>query len=178
MKFMKIALSVVAIAAIATIYGTGAFVSQTHGMDNTVDGFLVISNAEMAQQVGGQFVNQKEGKQEIIPGEDYSKHCDGLNDCLRPNMNRKEFIRDYYVCDHCPPPVNIYNLIPINFFNRDFHWPKYSRFKEDGITRYKVPKIVIVNCKFTDDGECKVSPDIHENGPKKNSCERLVGFCD
>ena len=167
MKFMKIVLSVVAIAAIATIYSTGAFVSQTPGLDNTFDGFLAISNAEMAQQVGGHHRNPDEGIKKRIDGQDYSKHCDasGGNVCLLENHHRKEFRAPFYVCDNCLPPVYLVNT---NDWKFSLPYPKYS-------SDFEVPEIIIITCHFNKDGECE--PKVSFGLKDRESCEKFVGAC-
>ena len=170
MKFMKIALSVVAIAAIATIYSTGAFVSQTQGMDNTVDGFLVISNAEMTQQVGGQFIELSTGIPFYIPeGKVPDKFCDGRIACRK--RNHKTYINaSYYVCDNCLPPLNIFNLYQWN-------WPKYSRLGEDG-RGIKIDKQIIVTCRLNEEGICEVHKEPYGPGGEHTTCTRYVEPCD
>lgn len=167
MKFMKIVLSVVAIAAIATIYSTGAFVSQTPGMDNTVDGFLAISNAEMAQQVGGHHIVPDEGIKKKIDGQDYSKHCDesGGNVCLKSDHHRKEFNAPYYVCANCLPRVVLFNIN-----NCTFSLP-YARYSDD----FEVPEKIIITCYFNDEGDCE--PNVSKSLKKRDSCEKFVGVC-
>lgn len=51
-------MSILAIAVIATIYSTGAFVPQTHGVEKTVAGLEALSDAEMTQQVGGPWTSK------------------------------------------------------------------------------------------------------------------------
>ena len=172
---MKIVLSVVAIAAIAMIYGTGAFVPQTHGLDNTVAGFLAISNAEMAQQIGGHHTEPREGEQKLIDGGDFSKHCDANNVCYKPDHHRKEFDASYYVCTDCPPDdedelnTNVNTNLNANIIS------KYSRFKANGKRNYIHSK-VIVTCYFNAEKKCEPRTT---KGGKKNlqSCEVLVGTC-
>lgn len=53
MKTIRIALSILAIAAVVAIYSTGTFVPETQGIEDTVADLVVLSDAEMAQQVGG-----------------------------------------------------------------------------------------------------------------------------
>lgn len=50
---MKIVLSILSILTMLAIYSTGAFVPESQGMVDTVAGLKVLSNAEMAQQMGG-----------------------------------------------------------------------------------------------------------------------------
>ena len=50
---MKIVLSILSILTMLAIYSTGAFVPESQGMADTVAGLKVLSNAEMAQQMGG-----------------------------------------------------------------------------------------------------------------------------
>ena len=178
---MKIALSVVAIAAIATIYSTGAFVSQTHGMDNTVAGFLAISNAEMAQQVGGE-PDPSEGIPFHKPREDHGKWCSnelGFVNCKtrRPGEeNVKKVSNSHYMCDPCRPPINTINVF--NLFNlHNVHWPKFSRLAEDGITDFQpTPKSLRLECKLGDDGKCFIT----ETGIEGTwgNCLRWIGICD
>ena len=171
---MKFALSVVAIAAIATIYSTGAFVSQTPGLDNTVEGFLAISDAEMAQQVGGQHVQPREGLQKYVAGDpvpDENAYCVKDNGCARGKKNkRKDLNRHYYECEPCIPPV---------YYNECNHvsiWPKHSRMQPNG-THYWVPAKFRVSCHKNPDGECKLHTSILSSGDQVNSCERPVGQC-
>ena len=58
MKTVRIALSLLAIVAVAAIYSTGAFIPETNGMADTVAGLTVLNDAEMAQQVGGPWTSQ------------------------------------------------------------------------------------------------------------------------
>ena len=174
MKFMKIALSVVAIAAIATIYSTGAFVSQTHGMDNTVAGFLVISNAEMAQQVGGDHPGYSKGiplyyrETPEVPG----NYCAGIRECYE--QDRKMEVRGAYaICAPCMPPLNIFN-------RWQWNWPEYTRLEADG-SRIKVPKFYIVTCVFENQIEnlnCKVNKQHNTLNGWQDDCSRYLGDCN
>lgn len=178
MKFMKIALSVVAIAAIATIYSTGAFVSKTPGLDNTVDGFLAISNAEMAQQVGGEN-GPSEGIPFYKPRQDHGKWCSnkpGYVNCktnFPGEENVKKVRNAYYMCDPCRPPMDI-NLFNIQL--NDVHWPKYSRLTEDGEDYSPTHKRLRLECRLGDNGKCF----IHETGIDGTfgNCLRWIGICD
>ena len=118
MKTMKIALSIVAIAAIAAIYSTGAFVPQTHGIENTFEGFLVISDAEMAQHVGG----PDEGIQRVNhsgPDQDVASCGSSNPDC---NIDRQVRDATLYACDNCP--ASVFD----NYDNTWHHADKYSYY--------------------------------------------------
>ena len=55
---MKFVLSILSILVVIAVYSTGAFVSESQGMTDTVAGLAVLSDAEMAEQVGGSFRNK------------------------------------------------------------------------------------------------------------------------
>lgn len=172
MKFMKIALSVVAIAAIATIYSTGAFVSQTHGMENTFDGFLVINNAEMAQQVGGEPPELSKGIPLYYPeGEVPEDFCAGIRECYE--RDREMEIRGAYsVCTPCLPDLNLFN-------RWEFNWPEYTRKNADG-SNIKVPKFYKITCVFENLIErlnCKVNKQHNTLKGWQNDCSRYLGDC-
>ncbi len=50
---MKSVLSILSILTVLAFYITGAFVPETQGVVDTVDGFMLLSDADMAQQIGG-----------------------------------------------------------------------------------------------------------------------------
>lgn len=55
---MKIVLSIIAVIIVIGLCSTGAFVPETRSMVETVAGLKVLSNAEMAQQIGGTTLNK------------------------------------------------------------------------------------------------------------------------
>ena len=175
MKFMKIALSVVAIAAIATIYSTGAFVSQTHGMDNTVAGFLAISNAEMAQQVGGE-TDPSEGIPYYKRQQDHGNFCDDRDDCRTRHRDQKTktVYAAYTMCDPCRPPLtlNFFNLIQINL------WPKYSRLDEDGKDYNPTYKKLLLTCDQDSNGNCVINTKNDTSSGTHGNCQRYIGDCE
>ena len=178
MKFMKIALSVAAIAAIATIYSTGAFVSHTHGIDNTVAGFLTISNAEMAQQIGGE-PDPSEGwpffMQEVPRRGNF---CKARADCRhrKAKLKQKKIENAYWRCEPCTPYINInfFNLIELNI-----RAPKYSRLDENG-NDYKPSAVqLLLVCEINEEDKkknCIIKE--HKRGGTHGNCLRPIGFCD
>lgn len=174
MKFMNIALSVVAIAAIATLYSTGAFVSQTHGMDNTVAGFLAISNAEMAQQVGGES-DDVEGVPFYIPEvPERGKFCTTRAHCRyrKAKLKRKLIEAEYWVCDPCIPYIsfNIFN------YHVNIRVPKFSRLNDDKSDYEPRPVQLLLLCEKDNDGNCVI--DEQERGGTHGNCLRIIGWCD
>ena len=177
MKFMKIALSVVAIAAIVTIYSTGAFVFQTPGMDNTVDGFLAISNAEMAQQVGGEN-DPSEGIAHYKEREDHGSFCsEDSGDCFTrwPGEENVKIVRNsYWMCRPCLPPtnINLFNLIVLN----NVPYPKFSRLDENGADYEPTHRKLRLVCEEGEEGKCTMT----ETGidGEWGNCLRWIGFCE
>ena len=55
---MRVLLSILLILTVLTAYSTGAFVPEHEGIVDTVAGLAVLSDAEMAQQMGGVLTNQ------------------------------------------------------------------------------------------------------------------------
>lgn len=98
---MKFVLSILSIFAIIAVYSTGAFVSELQGMTETVAGLAVLSDAEMAEQVGGSLRNktnvqwQKEdGGVITVCYETYYLFC---------FPSEKTWIASLYNCVQCTP---------------------------------------------------------------------------
>ncbi|MDE0314717.1 MAG: hypothetical protein OXM61_07445 [Candidatus Poribacteria bacterium] len=180
MKTMKNSLYILAIAAVVTIYSTGAFVPDTQGIESTFDGFLVISDAEMAQHVGG----PDEGHQRLNtnPTDHDMASCGSSNpNCDSDNQTRDAYL---YACDNCLDPVFD------DYDNTYFYYDKFSYRKSDGNILYKGLRISS-SCREKSDGTCEYyaydqGPDWDnmDNGEpnplpdKQQTCEVPVGKCN
>ena len=180
MKPMKIALSFIAIAAIAAIYSTGAFVPQTHGIENTFAGFIILSDAEMAQNVGGPEEGHR--RQNTVPVDHDVASCGSSNpDCDKDRQTRDAIL---YACDPCPEPVFD------NYDNTYYYYDKHSIRKSDGNILYEGLRISSF-CKNTYNGcereefdegsdfDKPIGNGKYESLPgKRQTCNVSVGKCD
>ena len=81
---MKTILSIIAIITVIGLYSTGAFVPETQGIVDTVAGLEVLSDTDMAQQVGGfrhryATVDRFPGGDTAVCTEDFFESCDTDN---------------------------------------------------------------------------------------------------
>lgn len=156
MKTIKIALPVLAIAAIITIYSTGAFIPETQGIEDTVAGLVVLGDAEMAQQVGG----PEEGWAELVVWEGSEKaSCYGSHSCgEKPPCPKDRQVRDasQHKCRSCD--------------SQTWYYTKY---------RYKSkPKRIVSWCKNQSEG-CFYDEAADPESDWISSCEEFVAsMCD
>lgn len=81
---MKTILSIIAIITFIGFYSTGAFVPETQGIVDTVAGLEVLSDTDMAQQVGGFWhhyadVDRFPGGDTAVCTDDFFEPCDTDN---------------------------------------------------------------------------------------------------
>lgn len=139
------------------IYSLGAFVPPTQGVANieTVYGLVVLSDTELAQQVGGEW----EGMRKLVKKAGKLTDCGDGNcmskdDCL---LNGKISDRAKYKCEDCPSGF----------------WARFIGKYE----RVRVASKVSSWCSWNYDTET-CERKTKKKGPAHYSCDNFIEWCE
>ena len=134
------------------LYGAGFFVPETQGIENTLDGHVVLNDAEMSQLVGGPYTPPHHRKKRFLLTEG-----NGNNP---PNCNVDIQL--------CPEGVSVHVVYP--------DWSCESCGSEDvKMYRWVYDRIISATYRCIDfGGNCEERKNVHR---LSDSCEDEVGKC-
>ncbi len=149
---MKTLMFSLTFVVVLVLYGAGFFVPETQGIENTLDGHVVLNDAEMSQLVGGPFIPpHHRNKRHLVSKGNGEKPPDcNVAPALCPLGVSKHVIYPDWGCEYCGSEnVKIYQWVNDRIISATF-------------------RCIIFG------GNCEQRKNVHR---RSDSCEKEVGDC-